>query len=103
MTNQWLPRATRRHANGGRKRHPGCDDGHGVLALSRLRTVVLLLVLGVGSPIIPSLPAADAVLPGTNPLTIERPLDDVMVEGLDRFCRRELAASRETARRPVGA
>jgi len=38
--------------------------------------------------------AADAVLPGTDPLTIERPLDEVMVEGLNRFCRRELAASR---------
>lgn len=38
--------------------------------------------------------AADQVLPGTAPLTIREPLDEVMVEGLDRFCLRELAASR---------
>jgi hypothetical protein len=39
--------------------------------------------------------AADRVLPGTAPLTIRQPLDEVMVEGLNRFCLRELAASRE--------
>ena len=39
--------------------------------------------------------AADQVLPGTAPLTIRQPLDEVMVEGLNRFCLRELAASRK--------
>lgn len=39
--------------------------------------------------------AADHVLPGTAALTIDQPLDEVMVEGLHRFCLRELAASRE--------
>ncbi len=32
-------------------------------------------------------------LPGTKPLTIEQPLDEVMVDGIDRFATRELAAS----------
>jgi cephalosporin-C deacetylase-like acetyl esterase len=32
-------------------------------------------------------------LPGTKPLTIEQPLDVVMVDGIDRFALRELAAS----------
>ncbi len=40
--------------------------------------------------------AADQVLPGTAPLTIQRPLDEVMVAGINRFCLRELAASRES-------
>ena len=38
-----------------------------------------------------------ASLPGTTPLTIDRPLDEVMVEGIDRFALREIergAASR---------
>jgi len=39
--------------------------------------------------------AADQVLPGTAPLTVGQPLDEVMVEGLSRYCLRELAASRE--------
>jgi dienelactone hydrolase len=41
------------------------------------------------------LPAADQSLPGTAPLTVGQPLDVVMVEGINRFCLRELAASRE--------
>ena len=39
--------------------------------------------------------AADQVLPETASLTIQQPLDEVMVAGLHRFCLRELAASRE--------
>jgi len=39
--------------------------------------------------------AADRVLLGTAPLTIRQPLDEVMVEGLNRFCLRALAASRD--------
>jgi dienelactone hydrolase len=34
-------------------------------------------------------------LPGTKPLTLEKPLDVVMVDGIQRFCLRELTASRE--------
>lgn len=37
--------------------------------------------------------AADATLPGTKPLTITQPLDEFMVDGINRFCLRELAAS----------
>ena len=37
--------------------------------------------------------AADEILPGTVPLTVDRPLDQVMDEGLNMFCLRELAAS----------
>lgn len=37
--------------------------------------------------------AADPVLPGTKPLTIEKPLDEVMVAGIDKFALREIAAS----------
>ena len=39
--------------------------------------------------------ASDEVLSGTLPLTVRQPLDEVMVEGLNRFCLRELTASRE--------
>jgi dienelactone hydrolase len=37
--------------------------------------------------------AADKTLPKTQPLTITQPLDEFMVDGIDRFCLRELAAS----------
>lgn len=50
--------------------------------------VACLLCVGIAT-------AADQVLPGTAPLTIARPLDEVMVDGLHRFCLRELAAARE--------
>jgi len=39
--------------------------------------------------------AADSVLPGTRPLTIQQPLDEVMVDGINHFCLREIAASPE--------
>jgi len=42
-----------------------------------------------------TLNASDQVLPGSAPLTIQQPLDEVMVAGINRFCLRELAASRE--------
>ncbi len=38
---------------------------------------------------------AAEVLPGTAPLTILQPADEIMVEGIQRFCLRELAASRK--------
>ncbi|MBP86596.1 MAG: hypothetical protein CMJ64_07770 [Planctomycetaceae bacterium] len=39
--------------------------------------------------------AADATLSGTAPLMLDRPVDVVMVEGIHRFCSRELLKSRE--------
>ena len=53
----------------------------------------LLIVLAVALPT--ALVAADKTLPNTNPLTIEQPLDEAMVAGIDKFCLRELAASRD--------
>ena len=38
--------------------------------------------------------AADP-LPGTQPLTIDKPLDVFMVEGIDRFCLKEIEKARE--------
>ena len=43
---------------------------------------------------------ADAVLPGTSPLKLRRPADEVMVQGINRFCLRELGDSR-TRRGPL--
>lgn len=40
--------------------------------------------------------AAAPLLPGTRPLAIKQPLDVLMVDGLRRFCLRELAASTAT-------
>ncbi|MDP7016849.1 MAG: hypothetical protein QGG36_13685, partial [Pirellulaceae bacterium] len=42
----------------------------------------------------PAVARADDVLPGTAELKLKRPLDEVMVEGIHRFCLRELAQSR---------
>ena len=42
-----------------------------------------------------SLCGADETLPGTCTLTLQSPVDEVMVEGINRFCLRELAKSRE--------
>jgi len=39
--------------------------------------------------------AADETLPKTQPLTIEQPLDEFMVAGIDRYALRALAASRD--------
>lgn len=53
----------------------------------------LLISLAVAMP--PALVAADKTLPNTKPLTIEQPLDEAMVAGIDKFCLRELAGSRD--------
>lgn len=37
--------------------------------------------------------AAERTIPGTQPLTIDQPLDEVMVAGIDRFALREISAS----------
>ena len=36
-----------------------------------------------------------AQVPGTQPLTIDKPLDVFMIEGLDRFCLKEIEKARE--------
>ena len=51
---------------------------------------ILLLWLTLSA----ALTAADP-LPGTKPLELDRPLDEVMVDGINRFAERELAASVE--------
>ena len=45
---------------------------------------------------------ASAPLPGTKPLTIDEPLDEVMVAGISRFALRALKDSPRRQRRPVG-
>ena len=52
---------------------------------------LLSLLVLAGSPI----HASDLVLDQTAALTEARPLDEIMVDGLNRFCLRELAASRQ--------
>jgi hypothetical protein len=52
-----------------------------------------ILAVFVVHGLMPTTYAAEAVLRGTQPLTIEQPLDEVMVDGIDRFASRELAAS----------
>jgi len=56
---------------------------------SRGLTIVCLVFLG--SRLVETLAAQE--LPGTKPLTLSAPLDEVMVDGIDRFAMRELAAS----------
>lgn len=53
-----------------------------------LGLVASMLVDGAGM-----LMAADGSLPGTKPLSLPGPLDVVMVDGIDRYCLRELAES----------
>lgn len=52
---------------------------------------LLSLLVFIGS----SIHASDLVLDLTTALKEERPLDEIMVDGLNRFCLRELAASRQ--------
>jgi len=57
---------------------------------------MLRCLLIVASCVVLATASANAEpLPGTRPLTIDRPLDEVMVEGIDRFALRELANSIE--------
>jgi dienelactone hydrolase len=66
---------------------------HGVA--SGLRAVTGMLFLGavVAGMQGPRGIAAEAVLAGTRPLTLDQPLDEIMVDGIDRFALREIAAS----------
>jgi len=58
----------------------------------------VLAAIGLGTNLAAAEPIAlPPTLPGTQPLTIDRPLDEVMVEGIDRFALKEIeraAASR---------
>lgn len=56
----------------------------------------MCVAVGILLTLLPVLQAAEKTLPNTKPLTIEQPLDEVMVAGIDKFCLRELAASRNT-------
>ncbi|MFT5325896.1 MAG: cephalosporin-C deacetylase-like acetyl esterase, partial [Planctomycetaceae bacterium] len=55
------------------------------------RLTCLVVMAAVLSPSAST--AAEKTLPNTQPLTITQPLDEFMIDGLDRFCLRELAAS----------
>lgn len=57
----------------------------------RLTAAAFVFCLGT---LVASAQNAPAVLPGTQPLTIDRPLDVVLVEGIDRFCLAELERAR---------
>ena len=57
-----------------------------------LKTIVSAITLFV-TPALAG--AVDEVLAGTRPLTAVGPLDEQMVAGIDRFCLRELVASRD--------
>lgn len=61
----------------------------------KLRTTARLtcFVMSVALQLSSAGTAADKTLPDTQPLTITQPLDEFMVDGIDRFCLRELAAS----------
>ena len=69
------------------------QGGHNHESSSMTRGIIVLTALLLCS--LTTLFAADEVLPGTLPLTVRQPLDEVMVAGLNRFCLRELTASRE--------
>jgi cephalosporin-C deacetylase-like acetyl esterase len=56
--------------------------------LSSFGFIVLVLMHVQLSQVFAELQAADDVLPGTSKLTLKRPLDVVMVEGISRFCLR---------------
>ena len=61
---------------------------------------LVFVCLAIPCALIQSLAAADKTLPGTKPLTIKAPLDEVMVSGIDQFALRELegSADRRAAR-----
>jgi len=59
-----------------------------------IRPLCLFIVFGLLPLSVVTGLAADKTLPDTNPLTIAQPLDEFMVEGIDRFCLKALAASR---------
>jgi dienelactone hydrolase len=59
-----------------------------VLPTGLLASVLFLLPAAASS-------GAEPTLSGTRALTIKQPLDEFMVDGINRFCLREIAASRE--------
>ncbi len=62
---------------------------HRLRTTARLTCFVVLAALRVPS----ASSAADKTMPNTQPLTITQPLDEFMVDGINRYCLRELAAS----------
>ncbi|MDA0919421.1 MAG: hypothetical protein O2945_10165 [Planctomycetota bacterium] len=62
---------------------------HKLRNTARLTCLVVLAVLSLPAAVT----AAEKTLPNTQPLTITQPLDEFMIDGINRFCLRELAAS----------
>jgi cephalosporin-C deacetylase-like acetyl esterase len=59
-----------------------------------MRVLITMLTIGYFT-VVESAQEAPAILPGTQPLTVDQPLDVVMVDGIDRFCLKEIAKARE--------
>jgi dienelactone hydrolase len=59
-----------------------------------MRSFVLILAICLCATTV-SAQDRPATLPGTEPLTIDKPLDVFMIEGLDRFCLKEIEKARE--------
>src|SRR5436190_17454030 len=63
------------------------------MTIRRLSVTTAFVSLTCSLPLLLNWCSAAEPLPGTKPLTIEQPLDVVMVDGIDRFALREIAAS----------
>ena len=61
---------------------------------TEMRILMLQLTLCL-LPLVTWAQEAPATLPGTLPLTVDTPLDVLMVDGIDRFCLREIAKVRD--------
>ena len=59
-----------------------------------MRSLVLMLTICFGSTWVLA-QDRPATLPGTQPLTADKPLDVLMVEGIDRFCLKEIDRARD--------
>lgn len=76
---------------------PSADKGRCPWFLTRSWLLALAVVGWVHHGALGAQPVTfPETLPGTEPLTIERPLDEVMVEGIDRFALREIDRAAET-------
>ena len=58
-----------------------------------MRILFLMLTIGL-LPLMTSAQERPATLPGTQPLMADKPLDVLMVEGIDRFCLKEIVSAR---------
>lgn len=60
------------------------------------KTVATMGLLALLPLVLNSVCAEDTILPGTKRLTLQEPLDRLMVRGINQFCMRELERSRES-------